>query len=104
MQIKTPKDVMFVPDFHYSGEMESEELKQFAGELEDWLIQLQRSLEEYFKKVYYDLAAGTSKLTYSADTATTATLDVGQMQLYISGTAHTLYVNNSGTVVGVSLT
>ncbi len=104
MQINTPKDVMFVPDFHSSVDLTGDELKQFASELEDWLIQLQRSLEEYFKKIYYDLASGTTKLTYSSDTATTSTLDVGQMQLYLSGTSHKLYVNNSGTVVSVTLT
>ena len=94
---------MFVPDFHTSIELD-EKTKQFATELEDWLVQLQRLLEEYFKKVYYDLAMGTTKLTYSSNTATTSTLDVGQMQLYLSGTSHKLYVNNSGTVVSVSLT
>ena len=93
---------MFVPDFHTSVELD-EKTKQFATELEDWLVQLQRSLEEYFKKIYYDFAFGTNKLTFSSDTATTASLDVGQMQLYLSGTSHKLYVNNSGTVVSVTL-
>ena len=93
---------MFLPDFHYTGELD-EKTVQFRDELEDWLIQLQRSLEEYYKKIYYDLALGTSKLTFSSDTATTASLDVGQMQLYLSGTSHKLYVNNSGTVVSVTL-
>ena len=102
MQINTPKDVMFVPDFHTTVELD-EKTKQFATELEDWLVQLQRSLEEYFKKIHYDLALGTTKLTFSSDTATASSLDVGQMQLYLSGTSHKLYVNNSGTVVSVTL-
>ncbi len=95
---------MFVPDFHSSVDLSEGELKKFAEELEDWLVQLQRALEEYFKKAYYDFAFGTSKLTFSSNTATTSSLDVGQMQLYLSGTAHKLYVNNSGTVVSVTLT
>ena len=97
MQMNTPKDPMFVPDFHYSGET-TEEVKKVLSELEDWLIQLQRSLEEYYKKVYYDLSLGASRHRLYTTVPTTTDLNDGEIALYTSGSNFRMYSNTSGLI------
>ena len=77
MLIHLPSDVLLLPDFHYG----SDESKH-KQELEDWLMDLCRSLEEYFKKMYYDLIMGTSTFIQTATEPDADDLQDGQLKVW----------------------
>ena len=77
MLINLPRTVMLLPDFEYSGE-KTEQMK----ELENWLSDLCRSLEEYFKKANYDISMGTSAFTTQTREPVLSDLVNGQMCMW----------------------
>jgi len=77
MKIHLPRDILLVPDLDLHGE-KTEQIR----ELEDWASQLCRSLEEYFRKAYYDVRMGTSTFKVFTSEPTTSDLAEGQLGLY----------------------
>ena len=74
MKINLPTTVLLVPDFRY-GEGDGKK------ELEKWLGQLCRSLEDYFKKAYWDISMGTSTFKVFSAEPTLNDLSEGQIGL-----------------------
>lgn len=77
MDIHLPNDVILVPTFRFSDK-ESE----WKKDLEKWLNDLVRAIEDYFKKTYYDFSMGRSQFTVFTTEPTTGDLSEGQIGLY----------------------
>jgi len=77
MTINLPRDVMLVPDLDLIGE-KTEQIR----DLEHWLSQLCRSIEEYFKKAYYDISMGTVRHRVVSSVPAVGDLGEGEIVLY----------------------
>ena len=84
MQINTARDPLFVPDFKYTGP-DPIDMKQYSEEMEVWLGQLVRALEDHLKKVYYDLSMGTVKHRLYVAIPNTGLVDEGEVVICTSG-------------------
>ena len=63
--IHLPNNIMLLPDFRFSIDVTDQ--KELSKELEDWLSQLCRSLEDTFKQAYKDIKNITDVLQISTD-------------------------------------
>ena len=63
--IHLPNNIMLLPDFRFSSDVTDQ--KELGKELEDWLSQLCRSLEDTFKQAYKDIKNITDVLQISTD-------------------------------------
>lgn len=93
--INLPNDVLLPLDFKFSGEVE-EDNKQ----LEKWLEELCRSIEEYFKKAYYDVSNGTSTFTVYTTEPTSSDLSEGQLAIY----SNYLYTLKNNSLYRIEMT
>jgi hypothetical protein len=100
MNIHLPSDVMLLPDLRVSGE-KSEQIE----EIENWLVQLCRSLEEYFRRAYFDLSLGTVRRRVVSSVPNVDDLGEGEIVLY-DNTVDTrrLYTKMNGDLRYVALT
>lgn len=104
MYIQLPSDPMFQPDFHYDGEL-PDEVKEYVEALEDWLSDLLRSLEDYFKKAYTDLSMGTTTRRVVSAVPGVSDLTEGEIVLYDNEVdTRRLYTRMNGVVRYVALT
>lgn len=77
MRIHLPNKIMLVPDL-----ILPEEAGAQRDELQKWLSELCRSIEEYFRKAYFDISMGTSRFRITTSVPTTSTLEEGEIILY----------------------
>jgi len=77
MKVNLPRDVLFLKDFRYSKQRDVQD-----AELERWLVQLVRMLEEYFRKAYLDISQGTSTFKVFTSEPTITDLQKGQIGIY----------------------
>lgn len=61
MILNLPKDIMLPPDWKFKGEV--------TVELETFLAQLSRSIEEYFRETYFDVKKNAIKIVRTATAA-----------------------------------
>lgn len=100
MLINLPSDILLLPDLDLSGEKTEQ-----IHELEDWLAQLCRSIEEYFKKVYYDISMGTIRHRIVSIVPVVGDLGEGEIVLYDNQVdTRRIYTKMNGTLRYVTLT
>ena len=94
MIINLPTDVMLLPDFRAT-------IRETQWvELESWLEQLMRSVEEYFGKARLDFELGTSTHRVLTAVPTTADIDEGQIVFVEISGVQWGYTNIDGTIHG----
>jgi len=94
MTIHLPKDVMLYPDFRYTDK----DQKERDRELEDWLANLCRSIEEYFKKARMDIEVGASTHLILSSIPSVTDVDEGEIVFYDNGATRRGYTKLNGSL------